>query len=400
MDFHFWFIDFHAWKKRKIFGTGGAGFWIRLFGRGFRVTNSDMLFSERNGYKKYIKLPFGYRLTFFGDNTWGRVTKDKDWVIVYSKSGHYKNGSPLGELLCKDVDEVARAISIYGIEDPVVKPFKKKLNVKRLDMTKSDIRHIYIPPLDSIILLHNTTEIDQTVLFFPFLFSVVGTPHEIIVPSKTNIQIDVLEGSVYEHFRGCTAELPLGVDLEIKLSQDDAKTMESVMEYLNQAPEFSKESLKEITETLNSSLDAFREKNVLELENNLREGFMGCLPPGSPLPSPGNPRAFDPLDLLLKEKALKEQSFQNWISVDESLPENGLEVDVICEARYGKTSAIGRNLERHEFTGVFERSTGWRIWFQKSGCDPVICWRYKDDETRKILDHKPPKQTEQTEEDE
>ena len=41
-------------------------FWIRFyhFNFGFVITKNKMLFSERMGIIKYIKLPFGYRMRF------------------------------------------------------------------------------------------------------------------------------------------------------------------------------------------------------------------------------------------------------------------------------------------------------------------------------------------------
>lgn len=45
------------------------GFWFRVFGYGLNFTQSwrPMLFSERNGYKKYITL-FGWRITWLRKN--------------------------------------------------------------------------------------------------------------------------------------------------------------------------------------------------------------------------------------------------------------------------------------------------------------------------------------------
>lgn len=36
--------------------------WMRVFGRGFCVTRMPMLFSERYGYKWYVRVGFGWRL--------------------------------------------------------------------------------------------------------------------------------------------------------------------------------------------------------------------------------------------------------------------------------------------------------------------------------------------------
>ena len=40
------------------------GGWIRWgkYQRGIAIKSSRLLFSERNGYRKYTKLPFGFRL--------------------------------------------------------------------------------------------------------------------------------------------------------------------------------------------------------------------------------------------------------------------------------------------------------------------------------------------------
>lgn len=66
MHLNWRFIQFASWKRDGD-SFIGSGFWIRIFGREFHVTNGSLYFSERNGYKKFIKLPFGYRLCFFKD---------------------------------------------------------------------------------------------------------------------------------------------------------------------------------------------------------------------------------------------------------------------------------------------------------------------------------------------
>ncbi len=38
-------------------------FWFRIFGRGLAIEKRDLSFSERYKYSKYLKLPFGYKLT-------------------------------------------------------------------------------------------------------------------------------------------------------------------------------------------------------------------------------------------------------------------------------------------------------------------------------------------------
>lgn len=49
------------WKRESSKDHSGSGGWIRIFGKGFSVTNGMKLFSERNGYQKSLKLPCGYR---------------------------------------------------------------------------------------------------------------------------------------------------------------------------------------------------------------------------------------------------------------------------------------------------------------------------------------------------
>lgn len=42
-----------------------TSFWIRIFGRGVSISKEPMLFSMRIGKKKYLKLPFGWRVSCF-----------------------------------------------------------------------------------------------------------------------------------------------------------------------------------------------------------------------------------------------------------------------------------------------------------------------------------------------
>lgn len=44
--------------------------WYRRRGRGWMLTRSPLLFSERNGHRKFRRLPFGWRLR--------RLTKTED----------------------------------------------------------------------------------------------------------------------------------------------------------------------------------------------------------------------------------------------------------------------------------------------------------------------------------
>lgn len=41
-----------------------TSFWVRILGIGISVSKEPMLFSMRNGYKKYLKLPFGWRISY------------------------------------------------------------------------------------------------------------------------------------------------------------------------------------------------------------------------------------------------------------------------------------------------------------------------------------------------
>lgn len=56
-----------GWIDKKQFEgmRTGSGFWFRIFwGYGLHFTNGMKLFSERNGFEKRLKLPFGWRVKF------------------------------------------------------------------------------------------------------------------------------------------------------------------------------------------------------------------------------------------------------------------------------------------------------------------------------------------------
>jgi len=54
MDFKLFFISGATHKK---------GIWIRIFNsKALVILNSPMIFSERYGVSRYLKLPFGYRV--------------------------------------------------------------------------------------------------------------------------------------------------------------------------------------------------------------------------------------------------------------------------------------------------------------------------------------------------
>ncbi len=59
MEINLGWFQFASWKQG---GYIGAGFWIRIFGRGFHASNGSLNFSERNGYTKFLRLPFGWRI--------------------------------------------------------------------------------------------------------------------------------------------------------------------------------------------------------------------------------------------------------------------------------------------------------------------------------------------------
>lgn len=44
-----------VWIERKEFG-----FWLRIFGKGIAASNAKPLFSERNGYRKCVRI-FGIK---------------------------------------------------------------------------------------------------------------------------------------------------------------------------------------------------------------------------------------------------------------------------------------------------------------------------------------------------
>lgn len=58
---------FFCWAKWKENESNpatrvGTGFWFRIFGYGLHFTNGRLNFSERNGFQKPLKLPFGWRV--------------------------------------------------------------------------------------------------------------------------------------------------------------------------------------------------------------------------------------------------------------------------------------------------------------------------------------------------
>lgn len=54
-------ITYHYWKQANHWG-----FWFRIFGYGLAASTMVPIFSERNGYKKYIRI-FGIKFTLLTD---------------------------------------------------------------------------------------------------------------------------------------------------------------------------------------------------------------------------------------------------------------------------------------------------------------------------------------------
>jgi hypothetical protein len=61
MNINLGFLQFASWKRDNPDFYTGSGFWFRFFGYGLHFTNGRMSFSERNGYVKIRRLPFGWR---------------------------------------------------------------------------------------------------------------------------------------------------------------------------------------------------------------------------------------------------------------------------------------------------------------------------------------------------
>jgi len=60
-----------GWKRQQPKDFSGSGFWFRIFwGYGLHFTNGMKLFSERNGYEKRLKLPFGWRVKIIKPRTY------------------------------------------------------------------------------------------------------------------------------------------------------------------------------------------------------------------------------------------------------------------------------------------------------------------------------------------
>jgi hypothetical protein len=91
-----------------------GGFWIRfgMYGVGFSIARTPMLFSERMGHKKYIRLPFGWRLSYmprvkgslkdilsFEESLKGRAWEYEDTTTFSSGiSWDNDNADPIGDM--------------------------------------------------------------------------------------------------------------------------------------------------------------------------------------------------------------------------------------------------------------------------------------------------------------
>ncbi len=54
------------------------------------------------------------------------INEYEDWVVVYSKNGKTKDGSPAGEIICRNLQETKDAIKEMSY--PMVKTICKKGN--------------------------------------------------------------------------------------------------------------------------------------------------------------------------------------------------------------------------------------------------------------------------------
>lgn len=55
-------IEYAFWRRNNEFHLeNGSGCWFRIFGWGLWFSNGPLSFSERNGYVRVNKLPFGWR---------------------------------------------------------------------------------------------------------------------------------------------------------------------------------------------------------------------------------------------------------------------------------------------------------------------------------------------------
>jgi hypothetical protein len=61
-------LQIESWNIKHNNDLTSKGFYIRIFGVGIKISNCDLSFSERNGYEKYLRLPFGYKLKFLKKN--------------------------------------------------------------------------------------------------------------------------------------------------------------------------------------------------------------------------------------------------------------------------------------------------------------------------------------------
>jgi hypothetical protein len=66
-SFNFGFIQFYSWNRKDTGEFSGSGCWFRVFGKGLHFSNGHLTFSERYGYNKFMKLPFGWRVSVIKD---------------------------------------------------------------------------------------------------------------------------------------------------------------------------------------------------------------------------------------------------------------------------------------------------------------------------------------------
>lgn len=56
------FFEFASWNRDDEFREiSGVGFWFRICGWGLWFAKRPLTFSERNGFRKVRRLPYGWR---------------------------------------------------------------------------------------------------------------------------------------------------------------------------------------------------------------------------------------------------------------------------------------------------------------------------------------------------
>lgn len=109
------FFQCAFWKRKKKNDFSGSGFWFRILGYGLHFTNGVLAYSERNGFKKFLKLPFGFRCKFLK-----REEYVIDWVTLTCNC-----------IRCKEREKEM---------DKKIKSVKSSLDKKMNHLVKEDIK--------------------------------------------------------------------------------------------------------------------------------------------------------------------------------------------------------------------------------------------------------------------